>query len=168
MSDFVREHFAALLLAIAFVFSLTFFLVWPPERIARTLYFPRTTGSELSAETRLLPRNVPIERSVQLVVEDSILGPKVLFHRRPFPRVTRVRSVMIAEGIAYVNLSTEAILGDDRLYDPATGIEAIRRSVLHNFRRLADAVITIEGQVPFSPAYHGVGNAGGSSPGSAF
>ena len=149
-----RIHIPGILLVAAFAIGLGFYLFMPPQRVARTLFFPGVASAELSGERRLIPRTESIERSVYLLVQDLLLGPTSITHRRALPRATAIRSLMVEDRVAYLDLGAEAILaGTDVAGAAETGFEAVRKSILFNFRQLDEVVITLDGHVPFVPAY---------------
>ena len=154
----LRAHLPGILLFLAFVIALVFYLAYPPERVARTLFFPGATRTDLSGERRLIPRVSSSERAVRLVVQEMLLGPASIAHGRVLPREATVNSVMLQDRVVYLDLNRDPILAHsdvDGLVE--TGLEAIRKSVLFNFRSIDEVVITIDGNVPFVPAYHPAG-----------
>jgi hypothetical protein len=143
-----------LLLVGSFLIALAFYLIWPPETQARTLFFPGTTDTRLSGERRLVPRVRAGERKVYLVVEELVLGPIEIKHGRLLPRSTEVNFVAISGTTAYIDVSTDILFpGAEVRVDVTTSIAGIRDSVLYNFRWLDEVEVTIGGQVPFEPAF---------------
>ena len=154
----VRLHLPGILLALSLIIALAFYLLLPPERVARTLFFPGTTTTTLNGERRLLPRVATDRRAMRLVVEDLLLGPSRIEHSRAFPRETRIESLILSDRTLYVDLSEQAMLHSAEVrVDVRTGLRAIRETLLYNFRSLDEVVITIDGNVPYSPAYRPVG-----------
>lgn len=150
----IRRHLPGLLLLVAFLISLALFLIWPPERIARTLFFPGTTEVTLTGERRLLPRVVSRERAMELVVEDLILGPALITHGRALPRETRMQSLILSEDTVYIDLSPEVLFHSEEVrIDLRGGLAAVEKSLRYNFRRVEEVVLTINGQVPFYPPH---------------
>ena len=146
------------LLLLSLVIALAFYLFLPPERIARTLYFPGTTSVELTGERRLVPRAGSRQKAIELVVEDLLLGPVRISHSRAFPRDTRVGSVVLDDDVVYIDLTEAAILDSQEVHvGMEIGLDALRKSVANNFRFLETVVVTIDGNVPFAPAYLAVG-----------
>lgn len=91
---------------------------------------------------------------MELVVEEVILGPTMIGHGRAIPRDTRVQSFVLDDTIAYVDLSPEILFDTDEVrVDVRDGIHAIDRTLRYNFRSLEHVRVTINGQVPFFPAY---------------
>lgn len=154
----LRLHIPGFLLVFTFVVALGFFLIWPPERVSRTLLFPGTTATELSGERRLVPRTPDDERAIELLVEEILLGPARISHSRAMPRGTRLRSLILEAGTVYLDLDESAMFGGpDVRVDAQTGLRAISESISYNFRWIERVVLTIDGNVPFVPAYRPVG-----------
>jgi hypothetical protein len=154
----LRLHLPGILLAMSLLIAVLFFVVLPPQRVARTLYFPGTTETTLSGERRLLPRVDDARRAMELLVEDMLLGPAAIQHSRALPRETRINSFILSDRTLYVDLSQNAMLQSAEVrVDVQIGLDAIRESLLYNFRRLDDVVITIDGNVPYAPAYRPLG-----------
>jgi hypothetical protein len=150
----LHRHLPGILLLLSFVIALSFNLMYPPERVARTLFFPGATRTDLSSERRLIPRVASSERAVGLVVQEMLLGPINIAHGRALPRETTINSVMLQDRVVYLDLNRDPILARSDVEGLVeTGFEAIRRSILFNFRSINEVVITIEGNVPFVPAY---------------
>ena len=150
----LRIHLPGILLLLAFVIALFFYLMYPPERVARTLFFPGAARTDLSSERRLIPRVSSSERAVRLVVQEMLLGPTNIAHGRALPRETTINSIMLQDRVVYLDLSQEPILARSDVEGLVeTGLEAIRRSILFNFRSIDEVVVTIDGNVPFVPAY---------------
>lgn len=153
----LRLHIPGFLLAVTFLIALVLFLVWPPERVARTLLFPGTTATELSGERRLIPRTRDDERALELLVEEMLLGPARISHSRAVPRGTRLQSLMLRDGTVYLDLDERAMFGGSEVrVDVPTGLRAITESIAFNFRSVEEIVLTIDGNVPFAPAYRSV------------
>ena len=154
----LRLHIPGFLLAFTLVVAIGFFLIWPPERVARTLLFPGTTAADLSGERRLVPRTRDTERAIELLVDEILLGPARISHSRAVPRGTRVQSLILSGETVYVDLSESAMLGSSEVrVDVRTGLRAIAESISYNFRSIEEVVLTIDGNVPFAPAYRPLG-----------
>ena len=150
----LRRHLPGLLLLLCIAIALGFFLIWPPDREARTLFFPGTTDATLSGERRLVPRSSDQSRELYLVVQELILGPAEIRHGRLMPRNTRISSLAMVDGIVYVDLSPEMIFGEEEVrIDVAAGLGGVEATLLYNFRWLEQVVLTIGGQEPFAPSF---------------
>ncbi len=145
-------------MGLSLLIAVLFYLIFPPDRIAMTLFFPGTTESSLSGERRLLPRADSETRAMHLLTEEMLLGPTRIDHSRVLPRQSRVESFIMAGETAFVDLSGDAMLPSTEVrIDIETGINAIRETLLFNFRSLEEVVVTIDGNVPFAPSYRPVG-----------
>jgi len=154
----LRIHLPGILIGLSLLIAVLFYLVFSPERVARTLFFPGTTESSLSGERRLLPRAVNDQRAMHLVTEEILLGPTRIDHSRVLPRQSRVDSFILADQTAFVDLSADAMLASTEVHiDIQTGIAAVRDTLLFNFRSLDEVIVTIDGNVPFAPSYRPVG-----------
>lgn len=151
--DFQR-HLPGYLLLFCLAIAVGAFLIWPPDRQARILFFPGTTESVLSGERRLVPRASDRTRQLRLVVQELILGPSEIRHGRLVPRNSDIRSVSIVDETAYVDLSPEVMFGEDEVrLGVRDGLRGISDTLLYNFRWLDEVVLTIGGQEPFAPSF---------------
>ena len=147
-------HLPGLILVVCIAIAVGFFLIWPPDLEARTLFFPGTTAVSFSAERRLLPRASDRRREIFLVVQELILGPAQIRHGRLLPRSTRISSLAIDDSTIYLDLSPDLIFGEEEVrVDVQTGLEGIEATVLYNFRWVEEVVLTIGGQEPFVPSF---------------
>jgi hypothetical protein len=154
----LRVHLPGFLLLFTLLIAVGFYLIRPPERVTRTLFFPGTTATELSGERRLVPRTGDRERAIELLVQEVLLGPAKIKHSRALPRATRIDSLILSDDVVYVDLNEAAMLESPEVrVDVETGLRALRETVLYNDRSLDDVVITIAGNVPFVPAFRAVG-----------
>jgi len=150
----LRRHLPGILLVLSIAIALGFFLIWPPDREARTLFFPGTTDVTLSGERRLVPRSADRNRELYLVVQELILGPAEIRHGRLVPRNTRISSLAIVDSTVYVDLSPDMMFGEDEVrVDVADGLAGVEGTLLYNFRWLEQVVLTIGGQEPFAPSF---------------
>jgi hypothetical protein len=113
----------------------------------RTLFFPEISSPKLVGETRFLPRRGSLERDVQLLVEEAILGPELPMHRPLLPRETRLVSVLARQGRVYLSLS-RGLLREEAAFAPEQALQALGNVLLFNFPRIRHLELLIEGQVP--------------------
>jgi hypothetical protein len=113
----------------------------------RTLFFPEISSQHLVGETRFLPRRGSLERDVQLLVEEAILGPEMPMHRPLFPRETRLVSVLARQGRVYLSLS-RGLLREGAPFGPEQALQALANVILYNFPRIRRLEMLIEGQTP--------------------
>ncbi|MFP4375190.1 MAG: GerMN domain-containing protein [Spirochaetaceae bacterium] len=144
----------ALMLFASFVISVVFYVVLHLDSAERVLFFPGNISDDISGERRIV-RNFPDpERDMEVLVEEVMLGPTSLYRSRVFPKGTSIRIFMVRDNVAYLDLSRDALFGDDSLqleFNEAAAV--LRRSLHFNFRSLEDVVITVEGQLPNEPPF---------------
>ncbi|TVQ98966.1 MAG: hypothetical protein EA403_13570 [Spirochaetaceae bacterium] len=142
------------LFLVALVTSIVWLVVDTRGSIERVLFFPGTLEAGLQGEPRLMPRHRNMDRDVRVLIDEIVLGPSVLGFTRVVPRDTRVRSVMIRRGIAYIDLDGGFLAGQQFLMlSVEDALDAVRHTVQFNFRRIATVVITIDGQIPGQPVF---------------
>ena len=91
---------------------------------------------------------------MELVTEEILLGPAVISHGRIFPKGTEMNVLIADDDVVYLDLTEDAMFySPDVRITVAEGIEAIKRTLSYNFRSLDEVIVTINGNVPFEPAY---------------
>jgi hypothetical protein len=89
-----------------------------------------------------------------VLVEELILGPTSLYRSRVLPAGTRIQLFMVRDNVAYLDLSRDALFGDDSVrIDFGEAAAVIEQSLRFNFRSLEGVVITVDGQLPFEPYF---------------
>jgi hypothetical protein len=149
----LRKHLAGVLFILVLLISLAFFLIFPPDRANRTLFFPGTTELSLRGERRLLPRGTD-ERAIEFLVQDQILGPARIEHGRLLPRGTEINALLLRNATLYVDLSEDALVGSDAVRIPLDkALAGLEHAIRYNFRRVEEIIVTIDGSIPFVPAF---------------
>lgn len=124
-------------------------LIWflNPSRVQRRIFFfPRHYVEGTGSEERSLPVQSSDAESVSLYVREYLLGPTLNKLFRILPLQTRVYTVFVADGIAYINLNAKAFERDyESRINFHRGIELMKKGALYNFSGLKDVVVTIEG-----------------------
>ena len=129
--------------------SVLLFLLLGNGKVSRVLFFPDTLGARLVAERRLVPRHGTLEANVRELVDGALLGPMRPDLARLFPREITVQTLIVNEGVLFVDLSAGAALPDPETPMGATeAVEALSRSIRANFPRLRELAVTMDGQVP--------------------
>ncbi len=134
------------------IISLALFLFVPGRQVRRVLFFTNTVDTGLSGEIRYLPSHSPRETSIRMVLDELLLGPVDIEHERLLPEDTRIRSFLYRDGIVYIDFSHD-IIDPSAALDIRELLEGVERTVTFNFPSVRDVVITIRGQVPFTPYY---------------
>ena len=144
---------ASIFVGILFV-SLVFFLVDNLFTEKLLIFFPEHSGGRIAGEARTVVKQDSIEGDIELLVEEIILGPADIRHAGVLPRNTKVRSVVVREGAAYLDLSSDAIfLGEEVKMSFDEAVATVKKAVLFNSRRLRNVMITVDGQLPGEPLY---------------
>jgi hypothetical protein len=139
---------------LVFLIALAFFLAEGRTRMYSIIFFPEPAREGVSGEPRRVFRQDTLEGNVRLLVREMLLGPMDIRHTNIFPPNTRLRSVFVRGGSAYLDFSPEIIFLDNKTrlsFDEL--LAAVRRTVLFNFRQLSAVVITVNGQVPGAGSY---------------
>jgi hypothetical protein len=122
----------------------------------RLFFFPPTVGSRLAAESRQLRLQFGLEKDITALVNDALLGPMMIQHRRILPKHTRANSVIVRNGNVLIDLSEESLMADNEVnLSLEEGIEVLKKTVNYNFREARGLAVTINGQIPGQPAYQG-------------
>lgn len=145
---------AAVMLVATCVISLVFYLALHADNSERVLFFPGNISDDISGERRVVTNFPALERDMEVLVEEVILGPTSLYRSRVLPKDTEIRVFMLRDNVLYVDLSRDALFGDDSVrldFDESAAV--LRRALQFNFRSLEDVVITVEGQLPNQPYF---------------
>lgn len=144
----------SILLLIAFLTSTAWLVLETRRSVERVLFFPGTLEAGLQGEARLMPRHRDPDRAMRVLMDEIILGPAVLGLTRVVPRDTGVRSVMVRDGIAFIDLDGGFLpFQQSLLLSVDEALDAIRHTIQFNFRRIDAVVITIDGQLPGQPVF---------------
>ena len=136
-------------LFVVFAVSLSLYAVEGASRARRVLLFPDAGTGKLVGEERFLPRTGDRQESVELLVKEMLLGPESIELGRVVPGSTLIRSVMVRDREAYVDLSADVVL--DLAQTPlglADTMQAVANNVYFNFPRLRRVKVYVNGQVP--------------------
>ncbi len=137
-----------------FFFSLGSFIVERYSTERRLLFFPEHIQRTITGEVRPVVKRDSVEENVEILLHELVLGPMDIKHSRLVSQEARIKSVLIREGIAYVDFSYDILqTGEDVKIGYDEGLSAIKRAILYNFRGLKDVVFTIEGQIPGEPVF---------------
>jgi hypothetical protein len=138
----------------SFLFSLGAFIIERFDIEKRLLFFPEHIQRSISGEVRNIIKHNSLEDNLEIFIREIILGPMNIKHGRLFSPETKVRSVVIREGIAYVDFSSGILLSGEEVkiaFDES--LECLKNALLFNFTRLKDVIFTVEGQIPGKPVY---------------
>jgi hypothetical protein len=135
----------ALLLILGLAALIEFFV---SGLVRRTFVFYTIDGGVLTVEDRMLKRDRSREMELKRYVEEAVLGPVSPGLQVLFPSGTRFRSLLLSEGVVYVDFSEEAALspdGGEHFRDFHTLYSGIKR----NFPFVTDVRFFIEGRAAY-------------------
>ena len=155
VSSIIDRNRAAFVWGSALVFvlllSLVLFLFVDNQQSQIVLFFPNYANHRLTGESRFVPRPPGLNRGVETVVNELILGPEQLRHDRALARETSVRALLVKGDTAYVDLSAGILFPAESVsLSFEESLQAIKRSIRFNFPSIKHVVITVEGQEPQS------------------
>ena len=145
---------AGILLVGSFLFSLGAFIIERYDVEKRLLFFPEHIQRNLSGEVRIVIKHNSLEENIDIFLREVILGPMDIKNGRLLSPDTRVKSVILRDGIAYIDFSSGILIINEEVkigFDES--LVCLKKTLLFNFTRLKDVVFTVEGQVPGQPAF---------------
>ena len=143
-----------ILFSAALVISVVFYLVLGADTAKRTFFFPKVVSSDqtedqrMEGEVRYLPKRKGLEGNVSLLVDDLILGPMEPDHARLVNAQTRLLSVSIHRGMAYLSFSLDLVEENGEALPVPDQLQLIANTVIYNFPQVYKLYILIEGQIP--------------------
>ncbi len=115
-----------------------------------TFVFYTVRNGKASVETRSLPRYGKLELRAARYVEEALLGSGTVSLGRLFPKGTRLDSLLIRDGTAFVDLSAAAALPAEAEVDARRSIATLAAGLRRNFRSIKTVRIFIAGHEPFA------------------
>ncbi|MFP4364914.1 MAG: GerMN domain-containing protein [Spirochaetia bacterium] len=153
MKDYQNAIIIGSLLIVTFIASVLL-LVFGSSWDRRVIFFPHERGEGFYGEYRTVPSRRTREAQMELLLEESLLGPVNIDNRLFLPRETDVRSFLYRDGIVYIDFSHEAISLQNRNdFNIDTAMQVIERTFRYNFKGIREIVFTIMGQLPGEPAF---------------
>jgi hypothetical protein len=119
-------------------------------KTSKTFVFYGIRDGAAVVETRQLPRHGALELRATRYVEEALLGPSSVDFGRLFLKGSRLESLFIRDGVAYVNLSAEAALPGETEVDVRGSLATLTSGLLRNFRSIKKVRIFISGHEPFA------------------
>ncbi len=134
---------------LALVISLTLFFLTHDGMVERVIFFPRHREQVIEGEPRRLPVKESTEKDIQLLVEETILGPFNINYDRLFPLDTKARSIILRDGKLYLDFSMDPVLQQEgSVLSLPEKIGALKRTILFNFPSIELITVTFRGQTP--------------------
>jgi hypothetical protein len=148
-SDPVKRY--STLLGVCFVVSVVVFSVYSAGHVERVFFFPTIEGKNMASESRAIPRRWGTENQVELYVREMILGPMALSEFSLLPPDTKVNSVLVRKGTAYVDISSDFLVSGSADSLPFPDIFSyVKKSISFNFRSIRRVELTLDGNLPYA------------------
>jgi hypothetical protein len=147
LGDPARRGF--LCLSLLAVLALIAFVDYRTQGFRRTtfVFYDIESGNE-QVEERMLPLPSDREKKLQLYVAEALLGPFSRTLRHLFPRDTRLESLLLRDGVVYLNLSENAAFPAEG-GDSFQSLAALQRGILRNFGFVRNVRLFIAGNEAF-------------------
>ncbi len=134
------------ILLVTFIISLILYLVKDYER--KTFIFPSVVENEYVMEYRNLNKK-PHQGSVQLFIDELLLGSQVERTKKIFMPGTKVLSCFQRGKVLYLNLSDDLIKADDTVIDIKSGIQLLDKNIKKNFPKIETVEVFVNGKIAF-------------------
>jgi hypothetical protein len=132
--------------AVFFLVSLVSYLASPFRGVSQIFFFPNAKTKLLEGELRYLPAKQDREEQAMALVAELLLGPRDTRHLPLVTQETRVKGMLLREGVLYIDVSDDILFSD---YVNFPLLEAsVKKTVEYNLPFVDSVVMTIEGYVP--------------------
>jgi hypothetical protein len=132
--------------------------------VRRTFVFYFVTDRSIIVEDRMLRRSGGREGDIRWYVEEFLLGSESPDLASPFPRETRLRSLLYRDGLVYADLTEAAALPFLEQASPGEGVfrsfETLYQGIRRNFPYVRDVRLFTGGNAAFAGKL-GEGESGG-------
>jgi hypothetical protein len=115
----------------------------------RTLVFYSIGNGKITVEDRMLKRSPSREQDISRYVGEAILGSALPGVLPLFPRGTRLRSLLLRDGVVYADFSEEAALPPEEGGDVFTNFRTLYAGIRRNFSVVKDVRFFIMGKAAF-------------------
>ena len=119
------------------------------EVVRRTFIFYGLADDFERVEERMLPSLPSEELEIKRYVEEAILGPKSPESDLLFSRATRLRSLLLRDGVIYADLSEEAALPTLEIFMNgeilSRNLSVLEDGIKRNFPSVAEVKLFING-----------------------
>ena len=115
-----------------------------------SLVFYDVRSGKAAVETRAMPFFGTSEHRAARYVEEALLGSESVNLGRLFPKGTRLESLLIRDGVAFVNLSATAAVPAENEVDARRAIATLAAGLERNFRSIKEARVFIAGNEPYA------------------
>jgi len=125
-----------------------FYYIGTKKFTERTLFFVEPVLKTLVLEHRLIAEKYDLEKNIELLIKEELLGSSLLISDSVFPVGTHLEHIFLRNGVLYVDLSIEAVFPSEHSgLNFHESLKILERTIRFNFRRIDDIVFTINGNV---------------------
>lgn len=144
------------LLGAVLIISLVSFFLSGNRTDRRVLFFPDDMSGKVKGETRYLPVYGSLEKNLELLVRELLLGPEYLMYAKAVPGNTTLNTLILDKEKLYLDFSIDlAVMDSGSSLNFEDAINLIKKTVTFNFKNIRTVNITVEGQIPGSAYYSG-------------
>jgi len=115
----------------------------------RTFVFYTIDNGTLVVEDRMIKRSPSREVNITRYVEEALLGPVSPDLLPLFPRETRLRSLLLRDGVVYVDFSADAALPPEEGGETLNNFRTLYSGILRNFSFVRDVRFFVSGKAAF-------------------
>ncbi len=136
-------------IAVSLLVSLLMFLQRGTEMHSQVLFFPEYRSSECAGEERLLPKKPSVEKDIELLIKEILLGPFNVNYVNVVPEDSKIRTIMVRGNTLYLDFSIDVVFqkSESRLsFDEA--MACIKKSITFNYPQIEKFVFTVNGVEP--------------------
>ena len=135
-----------ILIAVAGIFAISFVAWCFSSHTQRCVMFFQSSdlNNRLCLEERYLPESR--QNSVELFVDELLLGPMTAHCRYIFSPGTRAESCFVRGKVLYVNLSDDVLQQSGNASAIKDGTEIFRKNILDNFRNINRIEMFVDGK----------------------
>jgi len=128
------------------ILSLSVYFFADNNLVRRVLFFPY--GSSISGEIRRLPRQQTLEKDIELLIKEMILGPYKIDHLRIIPEKTRLQNLFLRDKSSlYIDFSADFIVTENEfIMVTSEMIDLISKNLRYNFPILEEITLSVDGQ----------------------
>lgn len=114
--------------------------------VRRVFFFTSALDGTVRGEERYIPRRNSLEGSVEIYLEEWILGPVYYENSRLLPRSTQFSSLLVRNEEIYINFDGNLVISDEGLRPLVDMFTHIHHGLRYNFPRLKEVHVSIDGE----------------------
>ena len=145
--EYLAKTILSLVLLVSFVISFIFYAASGNFR-RKIFIFPSADSGQYVIEYRNLASK-PVQGSVQLYVDELLLGSQIERTKMLFTPGTRVLSCFQRGNVLFLNLSADILSVSDSAIDIKEGIELLKKNIKKNFPKIETIKVFVDGKIAF-------------------